>query len=768
MTGAGSWPPEADPVLRGEARGQGRVYQATRDQLITEHHHHYQEAGAAVAVASPDSVRVARVDRPPRVLRNREELRAGLVAALAEGGAVHVVHGMGGTGKTSLAHWLFAEATRRGQVGLWVTASDRLSLRAAMLAVAADRGAQAGEVLAAFAGHRAAADLVWQYLDRSPQRWLLVMDNADDPELLAEGGWLRSSAAGTVLVTSRRAVAALWRTATTHPLGALPLEDAAQVLCDLAPESGTLDQARAVARSLGCLPLALDLAGSYLAHQILESWTMADYHDHLQDDATALIDQGAQLSQGPAEDRQLVSRTWQITLDSLSAQGLPEATTLLRLLSCWSADPLPLSVLASGAAAAGLDQLSPPLPAAQLEAALRALLANSLVSLQPSDPARPSAGARRLQVHAVVLDSVRAGIPPQDRRSYHRAATALLAAALPAPEAGRAPAGELLLLAPHVAALLRRGAQEVPPESIELAIRTAGSIHEAGDYQAAAALAETAGRLAQEIGGADAPAALSARRQQGDSLRRLGRLQESVQLLQDVLSRCEAVLGGDDPQTLQSALTLSLPLYLLGQRENGLALLERAVAGLRRVLGEQSPQALQGRALSLELLVDVGRVADFVHQGASTVADCEGFLGAGHPVTVVAYSNYAYGLLHAGDPPAAHAAAERAVQARIALHGPEHPLVYSAKLVLSWALMLCGRHEEAVLLMREAAEGRERLLGTGHPLSVRARILLVERLVAAGRPAEAERLFRENLADAERVSGADDPDLCRVRALFTR
>lgn len=89
---------------------------------------------------------------------------------------------------------LFDHATReRGRVGLWVNASDQASLRGGMLAVAADRGARDGELMAARNGLRAAADLVWNYLDRSDLPWLLVLDNADDPAVLRDGGWVRTS-----------------------------------------------------------------------------------------------------------------------------------------------------------------------------------------------------------------------------------------------------------------------------------------------------------------------------------------------------------------------------------------------------------------------------------------------------------------------------------------------------------------------------------------------------------------------------------------------
>lgn len=90
-----------------------------------------------------------------------------------------MLYGMGGSGKTAVAYTFFQLAVGECErVGLWVSASDRASLRAGMLAVAADRGARDGELLAACNGLRAAADLVWQYLDRSAEPWLLVLDIA--------------------------------------------------------------------------------------------------------------------------------------------------------------------------------------------------------------------------------------------------------------------------------------------------------------------------------------------------------------------------------------------------------------------------------------------------------------------------------------------------------------------------------------------------------------------------------------------------------------
>ncbi|MEK8142350.1 hypothetical protein NKH18_07180 [Streptomyces sp. M10(2022)] len=94
---------------------------------------------------------------------------------------------------------------------------------------------------------------------------------------------------------------------------------------------------------------------------------MEEYGRRLQErpDPIELIDQGA-LDAGN-DSRHLVSGTWQLSLNSLAGQNLPEAVTLLRLLACWSNDPLPLSLLAN-------IRLDLTLPADRVELALRGCL----------------------------------------------------------------------------------------------------------------------------------------------------------------------------------------------------------------------------------------------------------------------------------------------------------------------------------------------------------------------------------------------------------
>ncbi|WOI61951.1 tetratricopeptide repeat protein [Streptomyces fradiae] len=695
----------------GHAEGQGRVYQSQGDQHISEHHHY---GGGRPERGGPDSVRRPAVGRPPVVLRDRSEVMERLRASVAaeRGGQVYVLYGMGGSGKTAVACALFQEvALQQGRVGLWVNASDRASLRAGMLAVAADRGARDAELLAARNGLRPAADLAWAYLHRSVEPWLLVLDNTDEPEILRDGDWLRTSPRGTVLVTTRRAAARWWPGAELQYIGVLPREDAALVLRDLAPDSGTTEQAARVADRLGRLPLALTLAGGFLSWQVIDPWTMDTYGDRLDgDERVQLIDRGAD-ALSEADPRHLVGLTWQLTLDTFEARRLPEAVALLRLLARFAAEPLPLTLLDH----AGIGAV---LPRARTETALRALLDQSLSELVDA------AGARCVQSHGILLDSVSAATPADLVTTLDTTAVRLLDAAVPGvPDAGPHDP-RLRLLVPHALALLGHVGEPSAADALAAATRLAVALHRTGDYLSAWETARNAADLARRHLGADHRAVLAARSRAGRALFRLGRYAEAEAALRAVRDAQGRLFGAGDPDTADSGYGLQLVLANLGRRDESVALLRDTVAARRSALGPAHPLTLRARAGLLETLPAADVAAEEGGSLLTLPSECERVLGPDHTVTLGARHNHAWALYLLGRFDEADREIRQVVEAYERRFGPEYPVVLAARQLLSRTRAALGHVDEGIALMTEVVERRERGLGPEHPFTVASRRLL--------------------------------------------
>jgi NB-ARC domain len=429
---------------------------------------------AAVSIAAPAGQR-----DPDRPLRGRDRE----VAALARPGlGVQVLCGLGGCGKTSLALEAAITAEQEGAQVWWVTAAQQAVLEAGMRAL----GRRVGLNDAALE-HGDAADLIWQYLAGKQDRWLLVIDNADDPPVLAGAGvnvadgrgWLRpvTTPAGTVLVTSRDASPGSWGPwCQIRRVGILPPGQAAKVLADHArynPALGSDDDAQDLAVRLGSLPLALKIAGSYLAEAAAVPAAFADdsiiatyrqYQDALERGGAAAVfaTSGGQFT--GEGTRGIIGATWELTLDLLDTRQLPRARPVLRLLATLADAPIPYQLLLHPATLAGwppFDGLTGP----RLWQVLQALDSFGLIDLGASDDPDPVPVAR---LHPLVRDTSHPADDSQRLTLLALAARLLQQAATTAEKAGQPedpPAWSAWrLLAPHATHVLHTlAAQPDPP-----------------------------------------------------------------------------------------------------------------------------------------------------------------------------------------------------------------------------------------------------------------------------------------------------------------
>ena len=354
---------------------------------------------------------------------------------------VHVLHGLGGCGKTCLALELAFGAQQRGSEVWWVSAADQGALVAGMRAVGRRLGLADDELV-----RGDASDLLWQRLAVRQEPWLLLIDNADDPQVLAGGGncvadgrgWLRPvvGQAGMVIVTSRDGSAASWGSwCRRHRLGMLPVGDAAAVLADYAgrrPQLGSEDHAQALAARLGGLPLALKIAGSYLARSVaipaafVDAGTITNYREYQNaldsgELGKVFPQQDEELTQDQA--RALIGRTWDLTLDWLAARGLQETRQVLRLLSIFADSPVPYELLLSPAILAASPVFAG-ITGSRLWQSLTALDDFGLLDLAPAsdDPSMIAVA----QLHPLVRDTSRPDAMSGDRQVFLDLAVRLL------------------------------------------------------------------------------------------------------------------------------------------------------------------------------------------------------------------------------------------------------------------------------------------------------------------------------------------------------
>ena len=187
-----------------------RLADEVRDALI--------RSADVVSLAAP----LGRRD-PDCPLRGRSALLDELAGAWErdfDAARIQILYGLGGCGKTSIALELVARVRKQAENAIeiwWVSAADSRQLQAGMTALASRVGVTDEQVR-----HGEAADLLWQRLAARADNWLLVIDNADDPAVLAAGsapvkdgsGWLRplDTGRGLVVVTSRDGRKATWGT----------------------------------------------------------------------------------------------------------------------------------------------------------------------------------------------------------------------------------------------------------------------------------------------------------------------------------------------------------------------------------------------------------------------------------------------------------------------------------------------------------------------------------------------------------------------------
>lgn len=519
----------------------------------------------------------------------RSRLRLDRQAVVVQAPPV-ALHGGAGVGKTQLAIEYVHRFRSDYDLVWWINASEPQFVDAALI----DLGRRLNLVTATSV-EAAHATLDGLQSGAVTDRWLLVYDNAEDPDAIKD--FIPTAGPGQVLVTSRNRD---WeKTAQTVPVDVFRRAESVSHLRSRT-SALTRDQADQVARALGDLPIAIAAAGAYLAE------TGAPVENYL-----TSIRRGGGQPQLPGE--KAVEAIWDLSLARLHEQS-PGGHRLLQVCSMLATD-ISLELLYSDglmAAVAGADPMAG-------ERDMRPALVHSLNRLALL---KLDTQARQVQVHQLLQESVRNRMSEEERtRTRHEVHLALAAFRPPGEPDDPDTWDRFRIIWRH---LIISGAEDCNSEAVRaLLIARVRYIWRRGDFERGRQLGlrvaqEWANLLEKIAAPGDAPPVtdippLPLRRQLlelrfnvANILRDQADYDGALKLDEQVLAEQRELLGEDHANTLRTMGSYAADLRALGRYREALPLAEANNRAWRERFGDTDLRTLSSANNLAEALRTIG------------------------------------------------------------------------------------------------------------------------------------------------------------------
>ncbi|AIR99126.1 FxSxx-COOH system tetratricopeptide repeat protein [Streptomyces glaucescens] len=716
--------------LPGEAEAVKALTEAVRGRGRPEHPPAYPPAAApgpqprfpATASAAAVVWEVRRRRNPHFTGRDEVigELRGKLLAE--RHAAVQALHGTGGIGKTQVALEYVYRFREHYDIVWWIDAEQADQIPVHYAELAARVGVAKPDAGVEFNARYALDEL------RSRERWLIVLDNAEEPERLET--WLPDGP-GHVLITSRNPG---WKQIVPGlPLGVFSRAESLDHLRGHLPTLATED-AEALAEALGDLPLALAQAAGALG----DGMPPDRYLEVLRTDTAQLLDHDK------AHDyRSTLTATVTIAMDRLEADH-PGATAVLRLAALLGPEPIPTAWLV-----AARDRLATvpgdtgdfrwPRPA------LQPLARYGLAVVSPD----------AFQVHRLTQAVVREGLDPDRRDALWDDVVSLLTAADPGDSELPESWPRWSALAPHLTAgmtvLCRRAAIRPLLLSAARYLVRSAQWRAARDF-AAGLHASWSGHL-----GENHVDTLHAASMETWAMEGLGHDPDMLPRVRDILERRRATLGEDHPDTLDSTYDLATALHGIGRYAEALALHQDVGERRARVLGEDAPDTLRSVQSMARALTVLGRFDEGLRVTFDALGRYRATLGEEHPDTLRSLRDAAASLSYVGRYKDAYRTAHEAYERIRAVMGDNHPETLSAAHGLTMAMTALERHTDAQDLIMDTLRRLRRDYGESHPNALELTTSLGLVLARCGRPEDAHELLTDTMEQHLRVYGPDHP-----------
>ncbi len=634
-----------------------------------------------------------------------EELRAQVAGEKATA-ITQAIAGLGGIGKSRLAvefGWWGLNNKKYGHV--FFVSSETAELLSASI------GRLATGVLGIAPGDTKEEDarqvaLAWLGQNDG---WLMIIDNADSKEA-AESveKLLPQLSQGQVIITSRYM---RWGAAVRpRRLGLFEPQEAKRFLLERTKgrrieTEADEELAEELAAELGYLPLALEQAGAYIAHN---GCSMAEYIEEWEDQREKVLKwYDKREMQYPAS----VAVTYERTFERLTVG----ARALLRLSAYLAPEEIPTAMFEEGSeivteAMKLMDEDSE--AEFVCKDAVAELAAYSMITREE----------KGFAVHRIVQEVVRGRMEKGERKEWIEKALQIVDDYVPTDSDDVRTWPIMDVIRPHV----------------EVIARTAD---EAG-------ISEPTLRLMGEL---------------DNYLSAKGLYGEAEVWSCRALEMGEAVLGPEHQDVAAYLNNLAQLLQNTNRSGEAEPMFRRALEIEKAAYGTESSEVATGLNNLAELLRETERFdeAEPMYRRALKIGETN--LGKEHPKVAIYLNNLALLLKQNGCLKEAEPLMQRALEIWEKALGPKHPNVGSVLNNLSELLRETGRFEEAEPMMRRALKIDEAAFGPNHPSVARDLNNLALLLRTTNRLGEAEEMYRRAVKIYEDSLGAGHPTTQTVK-----
>jgi tetratricopeptide (TPR) repeat protein len=617
--------------------------------------------------------------------------------------------GLGGTGKTQIAlQFAYMVKETWPEVSIfWMPALSIESFEQACADIA--RVLHMPQA----AGEEDAKQLVRQYLSSlQAGRWLLILDNADDADILfgteqSKGivDYLPESEEGVIVYTTRTLEVAVSLTrGDVVELGAMNRQDAVNFLekslirKDLLHADATTME---LLDELTCLPLAIAQAAAYLN---MNKMSIAKYLRLLRNteqDIVGLMSREFRDDTRYKDSANAVATTWVVSFTQIRARDAA-AADLLSFMSCVEWKAIPRSLLPSVQ------------PEERMEEAIGTLCRYSVLARRENDDREKEEGEEEwYDIHRLVHLATRIWISQVgDMAEVVEKAVRHVAGIFPSDDHANHVVWRAYL--PHALRLLENMPNCDIGEKSELCLLVGRCLRVDGRIREAVKWLEESCQWRNQLDGDDSNRLLSQHELAG-AYRADGQVKKAVELLEHVVAVREKVLAEEHPDRLASQHALAGAYEADGQVKKAVELLEHVVAVQEKVLAEEHPDRLASQhALAIAYRAD-GQVKKAVELLEHVVAVEEKVLAEEHPSRLASQHELAGAYRADGQVKKAVELLEHVVAVEEKVLAEEHPSRLASQHELAGAYRADGQVKKAVELLEHVVAVEAQVLRDNHP-----------------------------------------------------